>query len=101
MMQDKESFWLIQKAWETLRDPERRSAYDRDRAWDASTRLRWSEEVHVSEMDIQHDDGDGDPVLQWPCRCGGFYFVRESEVDDGVDVIPCSSCSLRIRLVDD
>ena len=34
-----------------------------------------------------------------PCRCGGSYTLRESDLEDGVDTVCCSSCTLSIRVL--
>ena len=34
-----------------------------------------------------------------PCRCGGSYTIVEGELEEGVDTVPCSSCTLGIRVL--
>ena len=40
-------------------------------------------------------------VFASPCRCGDRYCVTEAELDQGVDVVVCDTCSLKIRVLYD
>lgn len=33
------------------------------------------------------------------CRCGGSYTITEGEMEEGVDTVCCSRCSLAIRVL--
>ncbi|KAI8821497.1 DnaJ domain-containing protein [Fimicolochytrium jonesii] len=107
------AFRTIHAAYATLRDPALRDAYDdRLRSGAAST----GDGIVHSEVDLDDmeyyeegdggDDGDRDGNVAgsggafiWPCRCGGRYIVREQELEEGVDEVMCSTCSLRIRVL--
>lgn len=34
-----------------------------------------------------------------PCRCGGWYMVSENDLEGGVELVCCSTCSLSIRIL--
>lgn len=105
------AFVRIQEAYETLRDPELRAAYDAKLLRDAVVRKRDVELVRVADVvsvremtrEVVPADADADEddevLLTRPCRCGDVYEVSEDELLDGVDVVPCNGCSLNIRVV--
>lgn len=96
---------------QVLQDPERRAAYDRQRALAAAAQLvHINESVDLEEMDTW--EVEGQPCYSWPCRCGGSYLLL---ADDAVAAaaaaagaeasgqsvpadlaVPCSTCSLHI-----
>ncbi|KAF8023132.1 hypothetical protein BT93_F0587 [Corymbia citriodora subsp. variegata] len=110
-------FLMIQKAWEVLGDAKSRRLYDTEllvSRQDTGT----AEDVGLEDMMVE-DAGD---VLQlsYQCRCGDYLCVDSQELEemgcpisrDGsvmtvrtLDnlpasiVLPCGSCSLRIRLL--
>ena len=34
----------------------------------------------------------------FPCRCGGAFVVGEVELEEGVELVCCNTCSLSIRI---
>lgn len=51
---------------------------------------------------VDLDDMDFDPDKECyasPCRCGGVYVVRESQLEEGIEIVCCSTCSLNIRIL--
>ena len=52
-------------------------------------------EVDLDDMDYD----EGATSFRAPCRCGGEYEVTEDQLGQGVDVIGCSTCSLRIKVL--
>ena len=51
---------------------------------------------------VDLDSMDYDSTLQsyfTACRCGGSYTVSERDLEEGVDTICCSSCTLSIRVL--
>ena len=47
-------------------------------------------------------DGCAEPSVSYshPCRCSGSYLLHEEDLSEASDsvVVPCSSCSLHIRV---
>lgn len=79
-----EHFHRVQLAWETLRDPDSRRAYDEQlrRAAErekAQASVPINEEVFLEEMETGKSPG-GDPEYTYPCRCGDCYCVEGEEL---------------------
>lgn len=110
-------FLEIQSAWEILGNPTSRAIYDielQTLKQDATT----SEDVSIEDLTIEYD---GDVVeLLYQCRCGDCFSIDSVELEemgyllsrDGDTislqtlnsfpasvVLPCGSCSLKIRLL--
>lgn len=110
-------FLELQRAWEILSDPTSRALYDnelRTLRQDAVT----AEDVSLEDLSIE--DAEDCLELSYPCRCGDCFSVDCSELEEmgcwlsrnggkisvqtpgsvGVSVIlPCGSCSLKVRLL--
>nr|DAD41225.1 TPA_asm: hypothetical protein HUJ06_015548 [Nelumbo nucifera] len=117
--ESQERFLNIQKAWEVLSNSKSRAAYDCELR--ASRRdVITAEDVRLDKM-IVEDVGE---VLELfhQCRCGDYFSVDSSELremgysleknenkillrtPDGIRssiILPCGSCSLKIRLIID
>ena len=106
---------------QVLQDAERRAAYDRQLALGAASQV-----VHINET-VLLEDMEPDVVqlpaehhqqqqhaYTWPCRCGGSYLLlaQDAAAAAGGDaaaataaggepevVVPCSTCSLHIRVL--
>lgn len=114
---DKTQFLEIQEAWETLSDVRSRRRYDRE-LQALRQDVLGAEDVSLEDMVIE-DVGE---VLQlsYTCRCGDYFTIDSQELEemgyplvrDGSRMlpkvsgaspasvlIPCGSCSLRIRLL--
>jgi len=95
------AFCRLQRAWETLREPEARDAYDRslvverDDASDDDDAV-WLE-IPVARL-VPHGDG-ADRLRAYACDCGGRFVVALEDLDAGYDVIACDGCSRQIRVV--
>ncbi|EEB05250.1 diphthamide biosynthesis protein Dph4 [Schizosaccharomyces japonicus yFS275] len=52
----------------------------------------------VVDLDDFEEQADGSFV--YPCRCGeyGGYIVTEDDLENGMDVIPCTGCSLVVKV---
>lgn len=92
-----ETFLRIQRAWEALRDEDSRRRYDRELISHAGEQYGGliNAEVDLDEMDYD----EGEATFRTECRCGGEYIVTEQMLDEGADVVGCSTCSLRIRVL--
>ncbi|KAF3636464.1 hypothetical protein BC332_07111 [Capsicum chinense] len=110
-------FLEIQRAWETVGNPRSRALYDAELLTlrqDTAT----AEDVSLEDLTVQ-DSGDI-IELSYPCRCGDCYFIDSFELaDTGCSisrdgdtislltskslptsvVLPCGSCSLKVRLL--
>nr|XP_043636602.1 DPH4 homolog [Erigeron canadensis] len=111
-------FLEIQTAWEILGDVKSRALYDKD------LRLSRQEDVIADEVELENMtvEASGDVVeLFYQCRCGDYFSVDSLElgemgfqlstennkislnahnsVDMASVVLPCGSCSLKIRLI--
>jgi len=102
--QDK--FIKVQKAWETLRDDERRREYDnllQGTSVEASlnlveqfqrSQLIISTVVNTDEMDWNQQES----MWTYGCRCGDVFCVSEHDLDHGPVIVPCQGCSLGLEI---
>ncbi|EEY54715.1 uncharacterized protein PITG_20382 [Phytophthora infestans T30-4] len=107
--EDEQQFLRVQEAYETLGNEDLRRDYDTKMQQDELVRKREQEIVVVSDeiplVDMQREilkgeDGDEDEVIYTHhCRCGDLYEITQDELQDGVDVVPCTGCSLHIRVL--
>ena len=101
----KPRFEAVLAAWDTLRDPGARAAYDRERAEARQRELAaaaapvWAE-VAVSAMELGEasDEDEPAPCYSYRCRCGDAFEVLAAELDEGCELVPCRGCSLQIRV---
>lgn len=115
-----EEYHRVQQAWEVLQDADKRAAYDRQLALAAA-----AAQVHINETvplaELAEEAVDGLPCRAWPCRCGGSYYLLDEDAQaaqaaaaaDAAQaaaagaaqarpaelVVPCSTCSLHIRVL--
>ncbi|ETI47751.1 hypothetical protein L914_07750 [Phytophthora nicotianae] len=105
---NEQQFLRVQEAYETLGNEELRREYDAKLQQDELVRKREQEVVVVSDValvdDMQRevlpgeDGGEDEVIYTHQCRCGDLYEITEGELQDGVDVVPCTGCSLHIRV---
>lgn len=105
---------------QVLQDGDKRAAYDRQLALAAA-----AAHVHINETvplaELAEEAVDGLPCRAWPCRCGGGYYLLDEDAQaaqaaaaaDAAQaaaagaaearpaelVVPCSTCSLHIRVL--
>ncbi|TMW60003.1 hypothetical protein Poli38472_000045 [Pythium oligandrum] len=109
---ENQEFLRVQAAYEVLRDPVARAEYDRQLTQDELRHHRDTgdalivDEVPLNEMQREElrdsdaeEDEDAEVLYTYLCRCGDAYEVAEQELVDGVDIIPCNGCSLKIRVI--
>ncbi|KAI9219733.1 DnaJ domain-containing protein [Blastocladiella britannica] len=105
------AFQTIAEAYRVLGDAQTRASYDQ---W-LST-FRATSEPHMTidlddmvahalpppsqEQGQEQDDGEPE-IAKWTyaCRCGGEFIVEVADLEQGIEVFPCSGCTLRARVV--
>ncbi len=55
------------------------------------------EEVEIEDMTFD----EVEQVFTYPCPCGDKFSIGLEELEDGEDIAPCPSCTLRIRVIFD
>lgn len=85
---------LIRVALHTLTDKALRAAYDAERARceDATAGVVICDTVSLEDFTHVQDG-----TLTLACRCGGVFMMEASEASV-VDVVPCDTCSLAVRV---
>jgi hypothetical protein len=115
-----DEFFRIQRAWECLRDPDRREEYNQslDRVRDKDREQRHlSSLIYVSQMhrEICQVETEGvttvsqSILFSYPCRCGDEFQVLKEDLiafdhspqTKHATVISCPSCSLTIQVIHD
>lgn len=110
-------FMELQRAWETLSNPRSRAIYDSELhtlRQDAVT----SEDVSLEDLRVE--EADDSLELSYRCRCGDCFVIDSSELTElgyplsrngntitlhttkssqASIILPCGSCSLKIRLL--
>lgn len=74
-----------------------RAQYDAQLARDLLVRQK-ELHTHVTAFasDMEWDDVAG--TLALGCRCGGMFCVSQQDLEDGVQIVVCSSCTMRLRI---
>ncbi|RZC90812.1 hypothetical protein C5167_028644 [Papaver somniferum] len=111
-----ETFLMVQKAWEILSDSKTRGIYNRELR-DSRRDTETAEDVSLEEMMVE----EAGEVLEhfYECRCGDYFsidsvelgeigyslgrdeskiFIRRRDSIPATVILPCGSCSLKIRL---
>lgn len=114
-----EKFLDVQKAWEVLSDSKSRANYDRELQVSRQVVEVVYDEVELGDMAMETLDDVQEFFYQ--CRCGDYFLVTSLELgemgislpENGVEIqtlselspssvlLPCGSCSLKIRLIID
>ncbi|KAK8950681.1 hypothetical protein KSP39_PZI003079 [Platanthera zijinensis] len=105
-----DAFLRVREAWEVLSDPKSRESYD-------NLLLASRNEVDVVDGEISLEEMMGQAhndvhELLYQCRCGDFFSITSVELGELVGsvkaagrqasvVLPCGSCSLKIRVIID
>ncbi|ONK60794.1 uncharacterized protein A4U43_C08F22680 [Asparagus officinalis] len=119
-VEHQDNFLDVQKAWEVLSDSKSRANYDKElRASRCEVDVA-SDEIRLEEMSVE--DCDDSKEFFYECRCGDYFSVTAMDLEkmgvlldesgvfglhrptDLVPVsvlLPCGSCSLKIRLIID
>ncbi|CAH1645994.1 unnamed protein product [Spodoptera littoralis] len=89
MVNRKENFLLVQKAWSVLKDPYKRKQYDAALFCLENDETLLYDSISIKDMSLTGD------AYTYPCRCGGNYVLRNFKVSFNVIVV-CEGCSLSI-----
>ncbi|KAJ8614608.1 hypothetical protein CTAYLR_004964 [Chrysophaeum taylorii] len=81
-------FTNLQRAWELLRDPATRAAYDHSIS--NQRRIIWRN-VPVTALRSE------DKGLALDCRCGSLFYLDRDDARSPI-LVPCDGCSLHIRV---
>ncbi|ORX48568.1 DnaJ-domain-containing protein [Hesseltinella vesiculosa] len=88
----------ILRAWEVLRNADKRRAYDLElQLKEQKAHVVINEEVDLDDMEYDEDLASFSLV----CRCSGVYVISEKDMELGMDTVGCDNCSLRIRVLYD
>ncbi|KAI8393960.1 uncharacterized protein BYT42DRAFT_552884 [Radiomyces spectabilis] len=90
--------YRILKAWEVLRNAEKRRQYDLElKASRSRQQISINAEIDLDDMEYDEENR----VYFSPCRCSGFYEITENDLERGVEIVGCDLCSLRVRILYD
>lgn len=115
----KQEFLDVQKAWEVLSDSKLKAIYDKELQTSREILELPANEIELGDMTIENV-GDSQQLL-YECRCGDYFLITSLDLKEmgilleaetiqlhtPIDsarvsvLIPCSSCSLRVRLIID
>jgi len=54
-----------------------------------------SAEVDLDDMDYNEANGD----YSFGCRCSGEYIITDEDMQEGINIICCSTCTLSIKVL--
>lgn len=85
---------LIKDAYVTLSSPISRAQYDASLNQRKQDSLvpRPAQVVSLEEF-TQLDTLGSDDTWEYPCRCGGSYRITETDMEKGLHLVACRSCS--------
>ncbi|XP_064403102.1 dnaJ homolog subfamily C member 24-like [Halichondria panicea] len=91
-----DKFHTLSKAYQVLSDQESKALYDAN-SQSAQITQKWplSDTVDLDTMTFD----PASKVYSLSCRCGGCYLISESDMEDGVEVSCCTSCTLCVRVL--
>lgn len=103
-----DAFLRVREAWEVLSDPKSRESYDNLLQASRNEVDVVDGEISLEEMTVRADSDAHELLYQ--CRCGDFFSITSVELEELVSsvkaagrqasvVLPCGSCSLKIRVI--
>jgi curved DNA-binding protein CbpA len=104
-----ESFLALQKAWECLRDPQRRKDYDLELYQTTTGKTSKSIPVSIDEWELVQDEETDELGYMYACRCGEDIWLSQDNFEQDrittsktfVDssLVPCEGCSSVYRII--
>lgn len=94
----------LQNAWQILKDPATRAAYNQQLALAAAQQQVFvSQTISLADMELPSEDSSEHSYttcLQYPCRCGGAYWLDPHSIGATEDnaLLPCDTCSLYVEV---
>ncbi|KAF9011171.1 hypothetical protein BDQ17DRAFT_1387623 [Cyathus striatus] len=84
----------LKEAYVTLSSPELRARYDASlMAQGKNAGPRPAQVVSLEEFTSEVDGDDQDGPWRYDCRCGGIYRISVEDMERGLHLIGCTSCS--------
>lgn len=80
---------LIKEAYATLSNPQLRAKYDTQRSYSAAL----PRPAQVVSLEHFKEELEVEDVWRYACRCGGFYRITATLMEQGEHLIACNSCS--------
>lgn len=103
------TFNEIHEAYNTLRDPISRQQYDLSLLKSQSVHEEIDLDAfteHIEPVSPNNDNNINDNnehqervYFTYGCRCGGEFTITEEDMESGIGVVGCSSCSLLVRVL--
>eukprot|EP00963_Diacronema_lutheri_P001734 scaffold113_cov339-Pavlova_lutheri.AAC.5 len=94
-------FQKLQEAWENLKTPEKRHAYDKQlERMEMCTRIAVAEQIDLDDMESTWCGARKTHAFRKTCRCGGTYLLWEDEMNEEQNqvVVGCELCSLHVQI---
>lgn len=89
-------FQRVCEAWSVLSDPMKRREYDA-LLTHRSVAQHFPVDAEVDLDDMVYDEASG--TFSRECRCSGHFIVSDEQLENGCDIVSCSTCTLSIRVL--
>ncbi|KAG9313920.1 hypothetical protein JVU11DRAFT_4692 [Chiua virens] len=87
---------LLKEAYRTLSDANLRTAYDRALRREEQKECagpRPAQVVSLEEFSLIATEDAEAQAWRYECRCGGMYHITEGDLENGMHLVGCESCS--------
>ncbi|UZJ52333.1 hypothetical protein CBS101457_001653 [Exobasidium rhododendri] len=91
----------LNEAHATLSDATLRADYDArvGRQGSSSNVDRLTAQVDLDSFDLVESADPDSMMFHYPCRCGSGFYIDEKHLQNGQDVVGCTGCSEKIRVL--